>query len=80
MRLSKLAIGHSADMKAKLDEARRARGLVPDVVLTLAYRPDLFGGPFRAISLDVLRGPSEWSVGQRELFAGFVSARNRCRF
>ena len=80
MRLSKVAAGQSADMKAKLDEARQERGLVPDVVLTLAYRPDLFGGSFQAISQEVLRGPSEWSVGQRELFAGFVSACNRCRF
>jgi AhpD family alkylhydroperoxidase len=24
--------------------------------------------------------PSEWSVGERELFAAFVSAQNQCPF
>jgi hypothetical protein len=27
-----------------------------------------------------MRGPSDWSVGEREFFAAFVSARNRCVF
>ena len=27
-----------------------------------------------------LRGPSDWSEGERELFAAFVSALNQCPF
>jgi AhpD family alkylhydroperoxidase len=27
-----------------------------------------------------MRGPSDWSVGERELFAAFVSNLNQCRF
>lgn len=51
-----------------------------DVVRTMAYRSDLFGKPFSAALQDVMRGPSEWSVGERELFAAFVSAQNQCPF
>jgi uncharacterized peroxidase-related enzyme len=27
-----------------------------------------------------MRGPSDWTVGERELFGAFVSAQNRCQF
>ena len=27
-----------------------------------------------------LRGPSDWSVGERELFAAFVSRTNQCTY
>jgi hypothetical protein len=28
----------------------------------------------------VMRGPSEWTVGERELFAAYTSYLNRCPF
>jgi hypothetical protein len=50
------------------------------VLKTLNYRPELFGRPFSA-ALDVaMRGPSDWSAAERELFAGFVSSLNQCPF
>jgi hypothetical protein len=52
----------------------------PDVVRTLRYRPHLFGTPHSAHTQAVMRGPSEWSVGERELFAAFVSRLNQCVF
>jgi hypothetical protein len=53
---------------------------ISDVVLMLEYRPELFGRPFSEALQEVMRGPSPWSVGERELFAAFVSAQNQCPF
>jgi len=50
------------------------------VVKTLLYRPELFGRPFSNALDDVMRGDSDWSVGERELFAGFTSLLNQCPF
>lgn len=52
----------------------------PDVVRTLLYRRKFFGGPHARHTQMVMRGPSDWSVGERELFAAFVSSLNQCRF
>ena len=51
-----------------------------DVVNVLAHTPELFGGPFSAALEEVMRGPSDWSAGERELFAAFVSAVSQCPF
>ena len=53
---------------------------VPDVARVLAYRSEMFGEPFSICLEDVMRGPSDWSVGERELFAAFVSRTNSCPF
>ncbi|HKB11529.1 MAG TPA: hypothetical protein VKD69_12790 [Vicinamibacterales bacterium] len=52
----------------------------PDVMRTLSYHRHQFGGPHRAHTHAVMRGPSEWSIGERELFAAFVSRKNQCEF
>jgi hypothetical protein len=50
------------------------------VVKTLLYRPQLFGFPFSEALDRVMRGPSDWSAGERELFAAFTSRLNQCLF
>ena len=50
------------------------------VVKTLVYRPELFGAPFSDALDAVMRGPSEWSTGERELFAAFTSLLRQCPF
>ena len=57
-------------------EARRDLG----VLKTLQYRPELFGEPYSNALDFALRGPSDWSAGERELFAGFASHLNQCLF
>jgi hypothetical protein len=50
------------------------------VLKTLNYRPELFGRPFSAALDLAMRGPSDWSAAERELFAAFVSSLNQCPF
>jgi hypothetical protein len=52
----------------------------PDVVKTLKYRADFFGAPMGNVFQAVMRGPSEWSIGDRELMAAYVSRINSCEF
>jgi hypothetical protein len=52
----------------------------PDVLRTIFFRKKLFGTPFSAFVQETLRGPSAWTWGEREMFAAFVSDRNKCRF
>jgi hypothetical protein len=81
VRLRCLESGHEVHAARALDFIREERGgEPPDVVKTLYYRPELFGRPF-SDALDLaMRGPSDWSPGERELFAGFVSSLNQCPF
>lgn len=81
MRLSVVDHGHAPDEAAVLQEIRARSGAEPlGVVKTLMYRPELFGLPFSEELDVVMRGPSDWSPGERELFAGFTSLLNQCPF
>jgi hypothetical protein len=50
------------------------------VLKTLNYRPEIFGRTFSDALDEAMRGPSDWSSGERELFAAFVSSLNQCPF
>ncbi len=63
----------------KLDEVLKGE-LVIDVVRMVSYRPDLFGRYFIEGLQESLCGPSDWTIGERELFAAFVSSKNHCRY
>jgi hypothetical protein len=81
MRLSVVDAGHEPAEAAMLDAIRERSGAEPlGVVKTLLYRPELFGRPFSEELDHVMRGPSDWSAGERELFAGFTSLLNQCPF
>jgi hypothetical protein len=81
VRLASLDTGHGPRSRAFL-------GLVgigredgpPDVLKMLSYRPGFFGTEFSKSIDALLRGPSDWSVGERELFAAYASYLNQCHF
>jgi hypothetical protein len=81
MRLAVVDSGHRSEEAAMLAAIRERSGAEPlGVVKTLLYRPELFGSPFSEELDAVMRGPSDWSAGERELFAGFTSLLNQCPF
>ena len=80
MRLKKVHDGHSLRDKLMLRAMHIVAGHAPGVVRTLTYRTDFFGQPFSELTQQVMRGPSPWSVGEREMFAAFVSRLNQCVF
>src|SRR5215472_15998923 len=57
-----------------------SRRPVPDAAKLVLYRPDFYGAPMGALTHLAMRGPSTWSVGDRELMAAFVSKTNACAF
>jgi hypothetical protein len=81
MRLGVVESGHEPREAAVLELVRSAGGREPvDVLKTLHYRPEIFGRPF-SDALDLaMRGESDWSAAERELFAAYVSSLNQCPF
>jgi hypothetical protein len=64
----------------KVAHGSQAAHVPLDVVKALNYRPELFGAPYSALIHDLLRGASEWSIGERELFAAYTAHLNKCPF
>ena len=57
-----------------------SRQPIPDAARLVFYRPDFYGAPMKGFTHLAMRGPSAWSVGDRELMAAFVSKMNACAF
>ena len=81
MRLKRVEHGHRLPQKIVLGMIRLVSGRrAPDIVRTIFYRPEFLGRPMSAGTQAVMRGPSDWSVAERELFAAFTSKLNQCVF
>ena len=81
MRLQILDSGHGLGTKMLFVLIRIAsRQPVLDVIKLVKYRPDFYGGPMSKITHEAMRGPSAWSVGDREMMAAFVARTNHCEF
>lgn len=79
MRLEILERGHGMGTKALFGLIRMmTRQPVVDAVKLALYRKDFYGAG--ALTQEAMRGPSAWSVGDRELMAAFVSQVNECPF
>jgi uncharacterized peroxidase-related enzyme len=57
-----------------------SRRPLPDAARLVFYRPEFYGTPMKAFTHEAMRGPSPWSVGDRELMAAVISQTNGCAF
>jgi uncharacterized peroxidase-related enzyme len=81
VKLSTVSAGKGIVNKVKLLGMGIATGeRAPDVVRVILYRSEFFGRPFNRCVHRLLRGASEFTLGERELFAAFVSRTNNCQF
>ena len=81
MRLAILDGGHSFGAKALFALIRTvSRQPALDINKLVKYRADFYGGPMQGVTQEARRGPSAWSVADRELMAAFVAKTNQCEF
>jgi AhpD family alkylhydroperoxidase len=81
MRLRILDSGHGFGTKALFALLRMvSHQPVLDVIKLVKYRADFYGAPMQGVTHEAMRGPSTWSVGDRELMAAFVAKTNQCEF
>ncbi len=81
MRLDVLNRGYGPGTKLLFALIRLfSRHPVPDAAKLVFYRPDFYGSQAKEFTHEAMRGPSAWSVGDRELMAAYVSQANECAF
>ncbi len=81
MRLSILDAGHGSGTKALFAMIRTfSRQPVLDVIKLVKYRAEFYGDPASAVTHEAMRGPSAWTVGDRELMAAVVAQANECEW
>jgi AhpD family alkylhydroperoxidase len=81
MRLDILNHGYSPGTKLLFALIRLFSGhQVPDAARLVFYRPDFYGAQMKEFTHEAMRGPSDWSVGDRELMAAYVSTVNESAF
>jgi uncharacterized peroxidase-related enzyme len=78
MRLDILNHGYGPGTKLLFALIRLVSGHpVPDAARLVFYRPDFYGARAKEFTHEAMRGPSAWSVGDRELMAAHVSKVNQ---
>ncbi len=80
MRLPIVETGHRPLQKLQLAMIRALVGHVPGPILAMSYHRGLFGKTFSACLQAGMRNTSEWTDGETEIFAAFVSKKNRCAY
>jgi hypothetical protein len=76
----RLRLRHDPESAEQIRALEERDGYVSDISRALRYRPELFGRPFSELLQKVMKGRSEWTEAERELFAAFVSVQNQCPF
>jgi len=80
MRLEILKSGHRPVQKLFLRFIATLIGQVPGPIAVMSYRPEIFGKGLSACFQEAMRRQKEWSDGETEVFAAFVSRLNACAY
>ena len=81
MRLREIDRGDGILNRALISFISLVSGMrLPDAARVAFYHKDFFGVPMGAWTQAAMRGPSSWSVGERELMAAMVAKWNLCAF
>jgi len=81
MRLSDIERGERFTDRLLIALISRVAGMrLPDAARVAFYHKKFLGGPLGAWTQASMRGPSEWSVGERELMAALVAKWNSNQF
>jgi AhpD family alkylhydroperoxidase len=81
MRLAEIDRGDSFGNRMLIRFISLVSGMrLPDAARVAFYHKEFFGAPLGAWTQAAMRGPSPWSVGERELMAAMVAKWNSCAF
>jgi uncharacterized peroxidase-related enzyme len=81
MRLPEVERGDTLRNRALIRIISVALGVrLPDAARVAFYHKDFVGSALGAWTQQAMRGPSEWSVAERELMAAMVAKWNSCPF
>jgi uncharacterized peroxidase-related enzyme len=81
MRLSEIDRGDTLANRLLIGFISLVSGMrLPDAARVAFYHKNFFGTPMGAWTQAAMRGPSDWSVGERELMAAMVAKWNACDF
>jgi Uncharacterized conserved protein len=81
MRLPEVERGDTLRSRALIRLISTMSGMrLPDAARVAFYHKGFVAQPFGAWTQAVMRGPSDWSVGERELMAAMVATWNSCAF
>ena len=81
MRLAEIERGDGADNRLLIRFISLVSGMrLPDAARVAFYHKEFASKQLGAWTQTVMRGPSHWSVGERELMAAMVAKWNACRF
>ncbi|HEX2858519.1 MAG TPA: hypothetical protein VHO26_13745 [Propionibacteriaceae bacterium] len=81
MRLPEVERGDTLRHRMLIATISRLSGMrLPDAARVAFYRKDFAGPALSAWTQRTMRGPSGWSIAERELMAAMVATWNRCPF
>ncbi len=81
MRLEVLNSGYNVGIRLLFAIIRLfSRYPVPDAAKLVFYRSEFYGDLAKDLTHEAMRGPSAWSIAERELMAAYVSKVNECAF